>query len=123
MTTNLDIATQAYIACALWSSCAIDNEGNKIESLSDYDVTPETEAAMRSDVEDFVALVNKTDPALLDGISDEMIGHDFWLTRNGHGAGFWDRGLGEQGDRLTDLAKTYGARDLCLSDDGLVYQL
>jgi hypothetical protein len=27
-------------------------------------------------------------------ISDDNIeqaGHDFWLTRNGHGAGFWDR--------------------------------
>ena len=21
----------------------------------------------------------------------EQAGHDFWLTRNGHGAGFWDR--------------------------------
>ena len=21
---------------------------------------------------------------------DEYAGHDFWLTRNGHGAGFWD---------------------------------
>jgi hypothetical protein len=93
-----------------------------IEGLEDYDVAPETVIAMRSDVEDFVALVTKTDPALLDGISDEMIGHDFWLTRCGHGAGFWDRGLGEQGDRLTDITKTYGGRDLYLGDDGLVYQ-
>lgn len=22
---------------------------------------------------------------------DERAGHDFWLTRAGHGAGFWDR--------------------------------
>jgi hypothetical protein len=122
MTTNLDIATQAYIEAALWSSCATDEDGSMIEGLEGYDVAPETEAAMRSDVEDFVALVNKTDPTLLDGISDEMIGHDFWLTRCGHGTGFWDRGLGQQGDRLTDLAKTYGGPDLYLGDDGLVYQ-
>ena len=32
----------------------------------------------------------------------ECIGHDFWLTSQGHGAGFWDRGLGEVGDTLTD---------------------
>ena len=30
------------------------------------------------------------------------IGHDFWLTSQGHGAGFWDRGLDEIGDTLTD---------------------
>ena len=28
-------------------------------------------------------------------------GHDYWLTRNGHGAGFWDRDLGKVGDELT----------------------
>jgi hypothetical protein len=25
------------------------------------------------------------------GDNIEQAGHDFWLTRNGHGAGFWDR--------------------------------
>ena len=34
-------------------------------------------------------------------------GHDFYLTREGHGAGFWDRGLGELGDRLSKASK-YG---------------
>lgn len=28
-------------------------------------------------------------------------GRDFWFTRNGHGVGFWDRGLGDVGDRLS----------------------
>jgi len=35
-------------------------------------------------------------------------GHDFWLTRNGHGAGFWDRGAGDVGDRLTVAAHAWG---------------
>ena len=38
----------------------------------------------------------------------EAAGHDFALTRNGHGAGFRDRGLGEVGERLTANAKPYG---------------
>lgn len=29
--------------------------------------------------------------AELIGDNIEKAGHDFWLTRNGHGAGFWDR--------------------------------
>jgi hypothetical protein len=33
------------------------------------------------------------------------LGHDLWLTSCGHGTGFWDRGLGDLGDRLTDACK------------------
>lgn len=35
-----------------------------------------------------------------------QFGHDLALTRNGHGTGFWDRGLGEAGDVLTDWAES-----------------
>lgn len=35
-------------------------------------------------------------------------GRDFWLTSQGHGSGFWDRGLGAVGDALTDSADGYG---------------
>ena len=35
-----------------------------------------------------------------------QFGHDLALTRNGHGAGFWDRGLGEAGDTLTYWAES-----------------
>lgn len=34
------------------------------------------------------------------------------LTRNGHGAGFWDRGLGALGTELTNACKPYGGVDL-----------
>ena len=39
-------------------------------------------------------------------------GGDFHLTRNGHGAGFWDGGWPEHGDELTELAKPYGTAEL-----------
>lgn len=35
-------------------------------------------------------------------------GRDFWYTRNGHGVGFWDRGLGDIGDKLSDIAREFG---------------
>jgi hypothetical protein len=53
-------------------------------------------------------------------MEDDAIGHDFWLTRNGHGAGFWDRGLGELGDFLTKMSKPFGEATLYVSDDGEV---
>ncbi len=56
------------------------------------------------------------------GLSEDQAGHDLWLTRNGHGSGFWDR----EGDkptltRLTDAAHALGGADLYQGDDGKLY--
>lgn len=66
------------------------------------------------------------------GYSEERAGHDFWLTRNGHGAGFWDRDelkADNLGRRLADAcgwesrnsAVPFGEVDPCFGDDGKVY--
>jgi hypothetical protein len=47
-------------------------------------------------------------------------GHDLWLTRNGHGAGYWDGDLPEIiGEALTEAAKQAGNMDVYL-DDGVL---
>lgn len=54
----------------------------------------------------------------------ESAAHDLWLTRNGHGTGFFDRPekWGVQGsDILTRCAKSMGRRDAYEVDDGLIY--
>lgn len=54
----------------------------------------------------------------------DFAGHDFALTRNGHGAGFWDRkelkvrGLGE---RLTKACEVAGRVEAYLGDDKLIH--
>ena len=55
------------------------------------------------------------------GYTEEQAGIDFWLTRNGHGAGFWDRDLGFVGDMLTKAAQSFGPCDIYAGDDGLAY--
>jgi hypothetical protein len=35
----------------------------------------------------------------------ELVGHNAWLSRAGHGTGFWDRGLGRAGDVAHKLAQ------------------
>jgi hypothetical protein len=72
---------------------------------------------MRAECRDFIA---SNAVALVD-MSPTQAGHDFWLTRNGHGAGFWDRGLGEVGRRLTDACKPYGSAYLYVGDNGMIY--
>lgn len=52
---------------------------------------------------------------LLTEISSVQAGHDFWLTRNRHGTGFWDRGLGALGETLTEAAHEAGEVYLYIS--------
>lgn len=48
-------------------------------------------------------------------------GHDFALTRNGHGAGFWDGDWPVYGRLLTKISESFGGVDLYIGDDGLIY--
>jgi hypothetical protein len=111
---NLDDFTRAYIECALWSSTEITQDGDMGEPL-DRNYGPEhltlkTLKEMIADCRAFQA--DNADCLMLSDLDPKQAGHDFWLTRNGHGAGFWDRGLGEVGDELTKAAKAYGSVDL-----------
>lgn len=115
---NIDTILQHYMIAALWSSTG-DDDTPLDDKYGISDISPETVAKMRADVETFV----RENEALLveSGQSEEQIGHDFWLTRNGLGAGFWDRGLGEVGDKLSDACRAYPEVDLCVGDDGRIY--
>ena len=122
---NVEAFFIAYVEAALWSST--DEDGEPLDSRYDEgDVDPETLAKMREDCEDFIK-ANEADLKLYiermksgEYRGEARAGHDFWLTRNGHGAGFWDRGLGELGKRLTEAAKVYSGFDLYVSE-GKVY--
>ena len=49
-------------------------------------------------------------------------GHDFWLSRNGHGVGFWDlTELGEVGNALSRACTKFQNINLYVGDDGKVY--
>ncbi|MGC0252682.1 hypothetical protein [Pseudactinotalea sp. Z1748] len=54
------------------------------------------------------------------GYGPEQVAEDFWLTRNRHGAGFWDRGLGQAGDDLAEAAHAHGSVDLMLDSQGRI---
>lgn len=47
-------------------------------------------------------LAEALDNGSIDGYDERAAGRDFWYTRNGHGVGFWDRGLGDPGERLSE---------------------
>jgi hypothetical protein len=108
-----------YLACALWSSN--DDHGTPLdENYSVDDIAPASVEASRTEIEAFLAEC-KAERIDLSGLSAEQFGHDLWLTRNRHGAGFWDRGLGALGERLTEKADSLGDRCIYVGDGGLVY--
>jgi len=51
----------------------------------------------------------------------KLAGYDFWLSRNGHGAGFFDGDWDEVGDKLQAIAAAYGEFNLYVGDDNQIY--
>lgn len=51
--------------------------------------------------------------------SVKRAGHDLWLTRNGHGAGFWDGDWPEPGATvMSETCEALGSVELYVGDDG-----
>lgn len=112
--------TRGYLEAALWSSTDGDEPMDKNHDLGD--IEPLCHERARRDCARFFR-ENALDLAVFMETTNrgwECIGHDFWLTRNGHGTGFWDRNGGDAGDRLTDAARAFGEVSLYVADDGRI---
>jgi len=123
---ELDAFTQQYLEAALEISLDNSNDSGGSPLDENYgvdDFDPEFLLEAKQDCEDFQeAQAELLDRAYAEfSYNEENAGRDFWLTRNGHGAGFWDRGLGEVGDALSKAAKVFGGVDLYVGDDGKIY--
>lgn len=119
---NLDAFTAGYIMALFWTST-----GDGDQPDSEIELSPESLADIVADC----AAFQTTNAGILaeayarDGYGGEsQAGHDYWLTRNHHGAGFWDRDAledGDLGERLSELARAEGEVDAYEGDDGLLY--
>ncbi len=117
----------AYIACALWSSSVCNESGIELYPIDTYfglgDIHEDCLAQMIEDCEAFQELEAERLNFIYHGTigyDEAKAGHDFWLSRNGHGAGFFDRGLGIQGQKLQESARIYGSVNLDVDDDSKV---
>jgi hypothetical protein len=121
---NIDINDifKHYIIAALWSTNDYSDEsgGEPLDSnYSKNDISDETLEKLFKEVKEFIEI--NADLITESKQSAEQIGHDFWLTRNHHGAGFWDRNLGDIGDKLTKAAQAFKEIDIYVGDDGRLY--
>lgn len=126
---DLDDFTQGYIEALFFTDSG--PEDGQLGDAGFSDLAPETLARIITDCARFLADLPRDGAGRtwLDLAADyaphhydlAQAGRDFWFTRCGHGVGFWDRGLGEIGDRLTAHCQPFGNVDSYLGDDGKVY--
>lgn len=110
----------AYLICAIWSSN--DEDGNPLDAnfgLSDLSDGAKEKAI--ADIKMFLQLCEEEGVNPFSMLDSEQVGHDIWLTRNGHGTGFWDRGLGEYGRKLSHIAKSLGSCDIYTGNKGELF--
>ena len=106
------VMVDAALGCLEWTEYDYEGERN-LDSFGLY-FCDNARIVVETDLRHFCELAADD----LNGLGLEQIGHDFILTRNGHGAGFWDRGLGDRGERLSAWARSFGTVWAFVSDSG-----
>ncbi|MFA5490958.1 MAG: hypothetical protein WC284_17405 [Candidimonas sp.] len=121
--TDNDQFYNGYVEAIFFTNSGDSEDELNDKNLSDF--ADETITDMKNDCEKFISQNSEIlDQAYeVEGVSytPYQAGIDFWFTRNGHGAGFWDRDLGEIGNKLTKAAKSFKEINPYVGDDGLVY--
>jgi hypothetical protein len=119
--TELDAFTCGYLECAEWLACVMSDRPDM--SLTDEErnrcrgFTKKAIASAKRECKDF----QDSNAGLLFiyyeklGFNESQAGHDFWLTRNRHGSGFWDRDYSDKArnilNALTDASRGYGGSE------------
>ena len=106
--TKLDPFTRAYIEAMLWEASGGPNGDTPLDrnySVEDFDPR-----SLKRIIADCAAFQEECSDWYDDARS---AGHDFWLTRVGAGAGFWDGDYPEpQATLLTNASKRFGHVDV-----------
>ncbi len=125
---SFETFTNAYVECLMWSEYHYATE----EDFSEGIATPfdEVDAILSRSAIEWIEMDCRSFyddcASLWSGLwTDEQAGHDFCLTRNGHGAGFWDRSYGGDaldtvGAILTERCRPYGTMSLGIDQNGQI---
>lgn len=115
-----------YVIAMVWANATYDTESGEAEdnypSTGEIELTEEDLTDLADDAQAFFHGLSHIFPIKNDAgqpYTWSDAGHDFALTRNGHGTGFWDRGLGAAGDQLTKIVEAYGSKYISVwKEDG-----
>ena len=112
-----------YIEAALFFDLDEDDKDNKglTDSMIDR-AREDCELFLSEASEDFQVVTLLA----AGGLPAAQMGQDLWLTRNGHGTGFWDRDDDTYGNPyvrgyLNETTTSLGPCDIYKGDDGFLY--
>jgi hypothetical protein len=127
---------RSYVGTALWSTNDESDETGGEPLERNYDISDIADETLESMLKDCAAfyfanmghihcdgapLANDLDGPI-GARESSMAGHDFWLTRCGHGAGFWDGDWPEPAaTALNEAAEAFGDVHLYVGDDKQIY--
>lgn len=117
------LAVVSYLEAAEWADCPTDENGEPVDLQGAVWSESAVQHARDAIAELYADDARRDEIAQYfeDGHTEQQLAIDLWLTRNGHGAGFWDRGPGNRYPLLDDHAKHAGSRYLYLGEDGFLY--
>ncbi len=104
---DIDKFFKTFLRTALWAE--VDpNTGRSLDR--DYDIQDFDSDTKGVLLQDCISFIKKAWPMIKDNL--EHAAHDFWLTRNGHGAGFMDGHWADDEEELAADACHQRRRDL-----------
>lgn len=114
---SVDDFTRGYMAAALFTTSDEDDEDGNDPLSARYDISDFAPDVLADIVVRCLQFQNDNAELLAaayahpkyyskDGSTVESLaGHDFWLTHNGHGAGYWDGDLNPHEDESRDIGE------------------
>lgn len=135
---QINTITNHYLIALLWTIPTLDDGNDPACGVDFEDIPMETVCKARHDVTRYIVLCGALFDQAMEcfedgygqhpdaGSAESAFGHDFALTRNHHGVGFWDReseGLPKfLGAALTHVCQNnFSEANLHIGDDGKAY--
>ena len=104
---------KGFLEAALWSS-GIEGE---FDNYTIYDFSKNTIEESKQIILKFLKEAKEKADDELEFYTPDTLGHNLWLSMNGHGAGFFD----DNSDKLQDIARKIREKDLYVGDDNKVW--
>lgn len=120
---NFHTFVAGYKQAIIFAETATNGDGEDVQNLAGYDFSESALGIIYQDCRLFWGHNSDKVGLAVAGSEDydyERAGNDFWFTRQHHGVGFWDRGLGLVGDELTEAAESFAEKNIFINDAGLL---
>lgn len=120
MKTTIETMIDAYLEAVRFTEMGPDSE---FEGDEEFGLSAIND--VRVDIEKFLTdnreLIEDYDYSYPGYTSAQCMAHDIWFSRNHHGVGFWDRGLGALGIKLHEAATRLGENHIYRGENNLIY--